>query len=119
LVKAAGIEAKKVAELEKMAETKKKMEAAKAREDGYDWKLPPGMQLDQASQASSDDEEDPESVVPKSKQPKMKTQSQKNKAARVAAEVICSPSVSGVVLTFPSSNVSSRIKQSRRNSWLP
>ncbi|KAH6903331.1 ribosome biogenesis protein Nop53/GLTSCR2 [Coprinopsis sp. MPI-PUGE-AT-0042] len=86
LVKAAEIEAKKVAELEKMAETKKKMEAAKLREDGYDWTLPPGMQLDRISQVSSDDEEGGEAVVPRAKQSKMKTQAQKNRAARVAAE---------------------------------
>ncbi|KAH6877431.1 ribosome biogenesis protein Nop53/GLTSCR2 [Coprinopsis sp. MPI-PUGE-AT-0042] len=87
LVKAAEIEAKKVAELEKMAETKKKMEAAKLREDGYDWTLPPGMQLDRISQVSSDDDEEGgEAVVPRAKQSKMKTQAQKNRAARVAAE---------------------------------
>ena len=82
-----------------MAETKKKMDAAREREEGHDWTLPPGMQLDQASAESSD--EDEESVVAKAKLPKMKTQSQKNKAARLAAEVRSLSSFSSLALTIP------------------
>ncbi|EAU83781.2 hypothetical protein CC1G_07516 [Coprinopsis cinerea okayama7 len=97
LLQAHEAEAKRVAELEKMAETKRKMEGALREVDPEeeDMSVPPGMKVDLPGEGDDgkDDEEGGEGegegeevpVAPK-KQPKMKTKADKNRAARVAAE---------------------------------
>ncbi|KAF5310369.1 hypothetical protein D9611_012064 [Ephemerocybe angulata] len=88
LVKAAEIEARKIEELERMAVTKKKMDAAKFDADEvFDIGLPAGMKLDKPTEDAPEGEEEEsgdEQAV--RKQPKPKTKAQKAKAAKHLAE---------------------------------
>lgn len=97
VVKAAEIEARKVQELERMAVTKKIMDAAKFDSDHvHDITLPAGMLLDKPVEDEEADEvkDDTKEAEPAVKKvPKMKTKAQKAKAAKLLAEVRLSWSV--------------------------
>jgi nucleolar protein 53 len=89
LRKAHEAEERRVAEAERLAETKKKMEAARidADDEAYG-ALPSGMRLDTTvdDEAEKEQEEEVEQGVVR-KQPKPKSKAQKNKAAKLLAEV--------------------------------
>ncbi|KAJ2916207.1 hypothetical protein MD484_g4187, partial [Candolleomyces efflorescens] len=87
LRKAHEAEERRVAEAERLAETKKKMEAARmdADDDGHG-ALPSGMRLDAAADDEGEEEQEEEEQAVVRKQPKPKSKAQKNKAAKLLAE---------------------------------
>lgn len=88
LLKAAEIEKKKLEDLEKMADVKRKMENAQITQD-YDIGVAPGMTvqpLEDVDEIDAKDEED-EAGSSVTKVAERKTKSQRNKMARVLAEV--------------------------------
>ncbi|KAF9556091.1 P60-like protein [Agrocybe pediades] len=89
LLKAAEIEKKRLEELEKMAEIKKKMEMARLTQEEYDLATAPGMTVqpiedveEEEAKADNDEEAGPSAK----KIAERKTKAQRNKMARVLAE---------------------------------
>jgi nucleolar protein 53 len=89
IYKAAEIEKRKLEELERMAETKKKMDSAKMdTDDVYETGVPAGMTVDVPAAEDGDEEEQEEGGdQPVKKQPKPKTKQQRQKAVKLLAEV--------------------------------
>ena len=88
LRKAHEVEERRVAEAEKLAETKKKMEAARIdADDEVDEALPAGMKVDSVADDGVEEEQEEEEQGVVRKQPKAKSKAQKNKAAKLLAEV--------------------------------
>ena len=93
IYKAAEVERRKLEELARMAETKKKMDAAKVdMDDVYEIGVPAGMTVD-IPLAEGEEEDDGEQEEGEGeeklvkKQPKPKTKQQRQKAAKLLAEV--------------------------------
>lgn len=84
-MKAAAIEKKRLEDLERLAEVKTKMENARIAHDEYDASVAAGMKVQDLDDHVAD--EDDEGVVSKPVVLKKKTKAQKNKAARLLAEV--------------------------------
>ncbi|RXW11745.1 hypothetical protein EST38_g14110 [Candolleomyces aberdarensis] len=85
--KAHEVEERRVLEAEKLAETKKKMEAARIDvDDGADGAVPAGMKIDTTADDWEEEEEEKDDQGVVRKQPKPKSKAQKNKAAKLLAE---------------------------------
>lgn len=89
IYKAAEIEKRKLEDLERMAETRKKMNAAKLEDGGvYVNGVPAGMTVDLPNADEvEEDEEQAEAEASVKKHPKPKTKQQRAKAAKLLAEV--------------------------------
>jgi hypothetical protein len=91
---------KRLRDAEKMAEVKTKMEEAKLTEEEYDMSVAPGMKV---QELHGDEEEQPgegEEVSASTKRvPERKTKAQRNRAARLLAEVSLRPPYSSPFLT--------------------
>ena len=86
LLKAAAIEEKRLQDAERMAEVKKKMEAAKLTQGVADITVPAGMVVQRIEDGDELDNVE-ESLTSSRKLPERKTKSQKNRAIRVLTEV--------------------------------
>jgi len=86
LLKAAAIEEKRLQDAERMAEVKKKMEAAKLTQGVADITVPAGMVVQKIEDGDELDNVE-ESLTSSRKLPERKTKSQKNRAIRVLTEV--------------------------------
>ncbi|KAJ7319259.1 ribosome biogenesis protein Nop53/GLTSCR2 [Mycena albidolilacea] len=85
LLKAHGIEEKRVEKAAKLAETKEKIDQATVEAGDETPGVPPGMKLDEPVPIDIDEDEDSAEVISK-KMPERKTKAQRNKAARVLAQ---------------------------------
>jgi nucleolar protein 53 len=87
LEKAASLEMKRLRDAEKMAEVKTKMEEAKLTAEEYDMSVLPGMKVQELHADEDQPEEDEEVSISAKKVPERKTKVQRNRAARLLAEV--------------------------------
>jgi len=86
LLKAVAIEEKRLQDAERMAEVKKKMEAAKLTQGVADITVPAGMVVQRIEDGNELDNVE-ESLTSSRKLPERKTKTQKNRAIRVLSEV--------------------------------
>jgi len=100
LEKAAELELKRLRDAEKMAEVKTKMEEAKLTQEDYDMSVAPGMKVQELHGDEVEQLEEGEEISASVKQvPERKTKAQRNRAARLLAEVSLKPSSTILFLT--------------------
>jgi nucleolar protein 53 len=100
LEKAASLEMKRLRDAEKMAEVKTKMEEAKLTQEDYDMSVAPGMKVQELHGEEEEQLEEGEEVSASTKRvPERKTKAQRNRAARLLAEVSLRPPFSTPFLT--------------------
>jgi nucleolar protein 53 len=87
LLKAHGIEEKRIEKAAKLAETKEKIDQATVEAGDETPGVPPGMKLDEPVPIDIDEDEEASAEVISKKMPERKTKAQRNKAARVLAQV--------------------------------
>ncbi|KAJ7319264.1 ribosome biogenesis protein Nop53/GLTSCR2 [Mycena albidolilacea] len=87
LLKAHGIEEKRVEKAAKLAETKEKIDQATVEAGDETPGVPAGMKLDEPVPIDIDEDEDASAEVISKKMPERKTKAQRNKAARVLIQV--------------------------------
>lgn len=99
LEKAASLEMKRLRDAEKIAEVKTKMEEAKLTQEDYDMSVAPGMKVQELHGEEEQSEEGEEVSVSTKRVPERKTKAQRNRAARLLAEVSLRPPYSIRFLT--------------------